>query len=69
MKSARIKFAVELFTLNIVLCIAFHLRTYLHEPFAAAAYAFFWECLVQSIFVTVVIVFFIDMLRRRQNKE
>jgi hypothetical protein len=62
------RFAAQLFTLNIVISFAFHIRAYMREPLASAIYEFFWDCFLQSLIVTLVLALFIDWFRRRQVK-
>ena len=59
---ARIKSAAQFFTINIVLSLAFNLKTYTHQP-VSAAHPIFWECLVQAAVATFILVLLLDWVR------
>lgn len=62
MNSPRTKFAVQFFSLNLLIGLAIHLWAYLHEPLSKALYDFAFDCFLQSLIVTAICVPLIQAL-------
>jgi hypothetical protein len=63
MNSPKAKFAVQLFSLNLLASFALHIWAYSHEPLSKAIYDFVWDCLLQSLIVTAIGVPLIEALK------